>query len=30
MNYKSYTLHNFRQIPQMARLTEEQNFLLKR
>lgn len=29
MNYKSYTLHNFRQIPQMARLTEEQKFSIE-
>lgn len=26
MNYKSYTLHNFRQIPQLKYLTEEQKF----
>ncbi len=26
MSYKSYTLHNFRQIPQMRLLTEEQRF----
>ncbi|MFW5830744.1 MAG: KamA family radical SAM protein [Prolixibacteraceae bacterium] len=26
MKYKSYTLHNFRQIPQISNLTEEQKF----
>lgn len=26
MDYKAYTLHNFRQIPQMERLTEEERF----
>src|SRR5680860_1072034 len=26
MNYKSYSLHNFRQLPQMRFLTEEQKF----
>jgi len=28
-NYKAYSLHNFRDIPQMEKLTEEQRFAIE-
>ena len=29
MKYKSYSLHNFREIPQLKNLTEEQKFTIE-